>query len=104
MDDESLRTARYVEDPPYDPNSISDDLTGLLVEYQEDSKDEITRLIDESREYSGKDPAVVSMDLVTEAKDRETIWKIRKGLYPTLGSLRKTRSEERRVGKEGRSR
>jgi D-lactate dehydrogenase len=90
MDDESLRTARYVEDPPYDPNSISDDLTGLLVEYQEDSKDEITRLIDESREFSGKDPAVVSMDLVTEAKDRETIWKIRKGLYPTLGSLRKT--------------
>ena len=30
------------------------------------------------------------MKLVTDPRDRETIWKIRKGLYPTLGSLRKT--------------
>jgi D-lactate dehydrogenase len=90
MDDESLRTARYVENPPYDPNSISDDLTGLLVEFQKDSEAEIIRLIDESRTFSEKDPSVVSINLVTDAKDRDTIWKIRKGLYPTLGSLRKT--------------
>ena len=90
MDDESLRTARYVENSPYDPNSISVDLTGLLIEFQKDSKDEIARLINESRAFSGKDPSVVSINLVTDAKDRDTIWKIRKGLYPTLGALRKT--------------
>ena len=90
LDDESLRTAHHFENPPYDPNRVEDDVTGLLIEYQDDSQNEIDRLIKESKEFSQKESSVISMKLVTDQQDRETIWKIRKGLYPTLGSLRKT--------------
>ena len=90
LDDESLRTAQHFENPPYDPNKVEDDVTGLLIEYQDDSKNEIDRLIKESKDFSQKESSVISMKLVTDQRDRETIWKIRKGLYPTLGSLRKT--------------
>jgi len=90
LDDESLRTAKHFENPPYDPNKVEDDVTGLLIEYQDDSQNEIDRLIKESKEFSQKESSVISMKLVTDQQDRETIWKIRKGLYPTLGSLRKT--------------
>ncbi len=90
MDDQSLRTAKHFENPPYDPQSIPDDVTALLVEFQEESQDEIERLIHESRTYSEKDSSVIQMQLVTEEKDRDTIWKIRKGLYPTIGSMRET--------------
>ena len=90
LDDESLRTAKHFEKPPYDPNRVDDDVTGLLIEYQDNSKNEIDRLIKESIKFSEKESSVVSMKLVTEQQDRETIWKIRKGLYPTIGSLRKT--------------
>ena len=90
LDDESLRTAQHFENPPYDPNRVENDVTGLLIEYQDDSQNEIDRLIKESKEFSQKESSVISMKLVTDQQDRETIWKIRKGLYPTLGSLRKT--------------
>jgi len=90
LDDESLRTAQHFENPPYDPNRVEDDVTGLLIEYQDSSKNEIDRLIEESKQFSKKESSVISMKLVTDQQDRETIWKIRKGLYPTLGSLRRT--------------
>ena len=90
LDDESLKTAKHFENPPYDPDSIQNDVTGLLIEYQNESKNEIDRLINESRQFSEKDDSVISMNLVTDEKERELIWKIRKGLYPTLGSLRKS--------------
>ena len=32
MDDESLRTAKHFESPPYDPETVQTDHTGLLVE------------------------------------------------------------------------
>jgi len=90
LDDESLKTAKYVQNSPYDYQSIQKDVTGLLIEYQHDSKDEIERLISESKRFSERNKSVVSLKLVTDENDRATIWKIRKGLYPTLGSLRKT--------------
>ena len=90
LDDQSLRTAKHFKNPPYDPNQIPDDLTGLLVEFQDNSLDEVERLIQESKLYTEKDSSVVSMKLVTDQKERETIWKIRKGLYPTVGSLRQS--------------
>ena len=90
LDDQSLRTAKYYDNPPYNPSSINDDNTGLLVEFQNNSDDEIFRMIEESQKFSEKNKAILSLQIVKDNESRETIWKIRKGLYPTLGSLRKT--------------
>jgi len=90
LDDQSLRTAKHFDHPPYDPNQISDDMTGLLIEFQEYTPDEIARLMTEVEQFVRADAMVHEMQLVTEEKDRDTIWKIRKGLYPTLGALRRT--------------
>ena len=46
--------------------------------------------ITEVEQFVRADAMVHDMQLVTEEKDRDTIWKIRKGLYPTLGALRRT--------------
>jgi len=89
LDDQSLRTAIHYEKSPYDPLSISDDNTGLLIEFQDESEDEIARAIKESQGLTNKNDSILSFQLVNDSKNREIIWNIRKGLYPTIGSLRK---------------
>ena len=89
MDDQSLRTAKHFENPPYDPFQIQDDATGLLVEFQKDTSEDVAELIDETKQFVQGISSVQELKMVTDEKDREVIWNIRKGLYPTLGSLRK---------------
>ena len=90
LDDQSLRTAKHFDNPPYDPSIILDGCTALLVEFQDDSSSEIDRLISEVKHFISADIKVHDIIMVTNKKDRDTIWKIRKGLYPTLGALRQT--------------
>ncbi|MFL2997319.1 MAG: FAD-binding and (Fe-S)-binding domain-containing protein [Candidatus Neomarinimicrobiota bacterium] len=90
MDDSSLKTASYLENPPYDPQKIQQGDTGLLVEFQNNKISEIDRLLFEMRSYTEKSKLVKSIKIVKEGIERDSIWKIRKGLYPTLSSLRKS--------------
>lgn len=89
MDDESLKTAQHVNKPPYDAKLIQKNMTGLLIEFEDNSETEIQQKIQEATHFSSTSDDVTNFQLVTDAHDRDTIWKIRKGLYPTLGSLRK---------------
>ena len=90
MDDQSLRTAVHIDNPPYDPQRIQDDRTGLLVEYQEKTAEEletkITKLYQSINGYGAVDRPYFVRDVV----QRELLWKLRKGLYPTVGALRQS--------------
>lgn len=90
MDDSSLRTAKHFDSPIYDPELIQDHNTGLLIEYQHDSISEIERMMKESKLYSLKDKSILSMYMVSDEAQRNAIWKVRKGLYPTIGALRES--------------
>ena len=90
LDDQSLRTAKHFDQPPFDPYKIPDNSTGLLIEFQKDEPDDILKLMNEVEEFVNADAMAYDIKLVTDEKDRDRIWKIRKGLYPTLGALRRT--------------
>ncbi|GIT40748.1 MAG: hypothetical protein Ct9H300mP9_5980 [Candidatus Neomarinimicrobiota bacterium] len=47
MDDQTLRTAVHIDNPPFDPEKIPNDRTGLLIEYQESTEEELESKIAE---------------------------------------------------------
>ena len=88
LDDASLRTAVHYKNSPYKFDSIMPGSTGILIEYQHEFPNEINSLIKETKKYSDKNSNIRSTLIVTDKNNRDIIWKIRKGLYPTIGALR----------------
>ena len=90
MDDQSLRTAVHIDDPPFDSEKIPNDRTGLLIEYQERTEEELESKIAEFDraidDYSAVDIPYFTRDML----ERDLLWKLRKGLYPTVGALRRS--------------
>ena len=89
LDDASLRTAHYLKTPPYNPMIIEENMAGLLFEFQKYDKNSINQL-------SASIPVElkkVGCDLIFGPTEDDTsriqLWKLRKGLYPTVGALRK---------------
>ena len=89
MDDASLRTSRNLRISPYDHNVIKDGSAGLLFEFQRHNQNDIDlikdRLVDDLKTAKGSLP----LGITEKISDRTSLWNIRKGLYPTVGALRK---------------
>jgi D-lactate dehydrogenase len=89
MDYASLKTAKYLDDAPYDIASLPKNSAALLCEFQEDGEslfDELeNNLISVAREYNGS----LVGEFEKEESKRLKLWKIRKNLFTTVGSLRK---------------
>ena len=89
LDDASLRTARYLENPPYDPNNILDNSSALLFEFQKYQLNEIhhlTQTIPHALSLAG---GSLPSGIISDDNERLKLWNIRKGLYPTVGAMRK---------------
>ena len=89
MDYASLKTAQYLDNAPYDINSIPKDSSALLCEFQEDNEilfgNLEENLISVIQKYHGS----LIGNFEREESSREKLWKIRKSLFTTVGSLRK---------------
>ena len=89
LDDKSLRTAVNIQNPPYNPKNIQSNSAGMLIEYQCDSESELKRRIKTVENILQKSRALdISSSFSSDISKRENLWKIRKGLYPTVGALR----------------
>ena len=89
LDDASLRTARYVKNAPYDYRDIQDQSAGLLFEFQKWDGSSIASLnqtIPGALKSAGGE---LPLGLTDDIKSRTDLWNIRKGLYPTVGAMRK---------------
>jgi len=64
--------------------------TALLTEWEAGSQEELTRLSEKIRPALTTVPVSRDAVLVTSPDDRAELWKLRKGLFPTVGSARKT--------------
>ncbi len=88
MDYNSLTTAKYLDEPPYDPASLKPGSAALLCEFQKDSIEEAReyaqKVVDGIGAYQGK---LVS-DFIEDEASRLKLWKVRKSLFTTVGSLR----------------
>ena len=90
MDDQSLRTAVHIDNPPYDPQKIPNDRTGLLVEYQEEAEAELELKIEKLNKSIKGYGAIERPQFVRDRVQMDLLWKLRKGLYPTVGALRQS--------------
>jgi D-lactate dehydrogenase len=89
MDYASLTTARYLKDPPYDPGTLPERTAALLCEFQRHSEDEVKASTDSITRYSSAGKFQIPGGFQTDEVSRLKLWRIRKGLYPTVGSLRR---------------
>jgi D-lactate dehydrogenase len=90
MDRASLRS---VEDKPGMPNylsSLSPDATALLVETSSDSKEGLQSNIEEILNSISQYEFETKPDFTYIRSEYEKLWKIRKGLFPSVGAMRKS--------------
>ena len=90
LDDNALRTAVNIQSPPYSPKEIEDGFSGILVEYHCEDHGQLINRVEVAKEIMHKSNSInISSGFSSDASNRESLWKIRKGLYPTVGALRK---------------
>ncbi len=88
LDDASLRTGRYMENPPYNPNKIPDNSAALLFEFQKHDSSDIQRLVRSIPPALTSAGGNLPSGMFSDDNQRMKLWNIRKGLYPTVGSMR----------------
>ncbi len=90
MDYASLTTAKYLDNPPYEIEELPKGAAALLVEFQRHDVSElekvVSQVLQEAEHWNVHIPGGFQIDDNT----RQKLWQIRKSLYPTVGSLRKT--------------
>ena len=89
LDDASLRTAKYLDNPPYDPNHIQKNSSALLFEFQKWHINEIQQLAESIPHDLSNVGGQLPLGMISDEHQRNQLWNIRKGLYPTVGSMRK---------------
>ena len=89
LDDASLRTAQYLENPPYDHLQILDNSAALLFEFQKHQVNEIEHLTQSIPRALTLMGGRLPLGMISNDAQRLQLWNIRKGLYPTVGSMRK---------------
>ena len=89
LDDASLRTAQYLENPPYDHLRILDNSAALLFEFQKHQVNEIEHLTQSIPHALTLMGGRLPLGMISNDAQRLQLWNIRKGLYPTVGSMRK---------------
>lgn len=90
MDRASLRAVEALPGMPPVVKTLPEGASALLVEFQEDSpemlQEKVQRFIDSSDSLSMMNAPVFT----TDPKEQEFFWKVRKGLFPAVGAVRKS--------------
>jgi len=90
LDYASLSTVKYLQNPLFDPSVLFSTQGALLCEFQGDSMDQVESHTNKVKEEFKKIRYQELCSFTTDDTSRENLWKLRKVLYPTVGSLRKT--------------
>ncbi|MFH1850811.1 MAG: FAD-binding and (Fe-S)-binding domain-containing protein [Candidatus Neomarinimicrobiota bacterium] len=89
MDYASLTTARYLAEPPYDPEILQPGSAALLCEFQKHDAAGIAAGIAGVNEQLEQLHGRIVAGFFTDEATRLKLWKVRKSLFTTVGSLRK---------------
>lgn len=90
LDFASLATVKYLKYKPYDVSCLHQETAGLLCEFESDDNEQLQKTIMDSTVELQKIGGKLVNDFSSDAVTRENLWKVRKGLYPTVGALRKS--------------
>ncbi len=89
MDYASLSTAAYLKESPYDVNQLSKGSVALLTEFQRNDDEQIQQIMSDLHRDINDAGSITAGGFQTNRATQQKLWDIRKGLYPTVGSLRK---------------
>lgn len=88
MDYACLKTAKYYEGLPFDINTIKEGTAALLCEFQEFDANKFDTLESQLVNTISKCNGNVVGEFARKEKERLKLWKIRKNLFTTVGSMR----------------
>ncbi|MEX0987850.1 MAG: FAD-binding and (Fe-S)-binding domain-containing protein [Bacteroidales bacterium] len=89
MDRQSLRS---VENQPGIPGYIKnfgDSVTALLIDLEAANLTELDMLVEKTQKALGKVVLEREFQLTTDAREMQDYWKVRKGIFPSVGAMRK---------------
>ena len=90
MDRASLRAIEHIPRVPPVIGSLPSSAAALLVEFQDDSEQGLRAKIDG---FSARVPGLSLLqppEFTTDRNEQELLWKVRKGLFPSVGAVRKS--------------
>ncbi len=90
MDYASLTTAKHLKSPPFDINTLHPNQAGLLCEFEDDVEEHLLEIIKNSSKEIMKMGGNLVHPFSSDPYLRDSLWNIRKGLYPAVGALRKS--------------
>jgi len=88
MDRSALRSIENQDGAPDIISSLGDDATGILIEYQSQTSDELDIFLQAFREILHSIPLIVTPDFTQDIQKRQQYWNIRKGMFPSVGASR----------------
>ena len=88
MDRKALRTVENLKDAPEYFRELPETATAILCEYQAVSKEILNENFTLALPVLDKLELVRRYEFTSDRKEQEKIWKIRKGLYPSVASFR----------------
>jgi D-lactate dehydrogenase len=90
MDRASIRSVENKEGMPGYLASLGADVAALLVETKAADPDTLSRQVDSIRTALAGSPVERPLEFTTDPVEYTTFWDIRKGLFPSVGAMRKT--------------
>ncbi|MCB0645245.1 MAG: FAD-binding oxidoreductase [Saprospiraceae bacterium] len=70
--------------------NLGPNTTALLVEFQENSMEALSQKVEDYEKHSHTFRTIAPVEFTTKADIQAAYWKIRKGLFPTVGAVRKS--------------
>lgn len=89
MDYNSLLTAKYLDDPPYDPQQLPNGAAALLCEFHRDTAAELEQVVGQVNRHLKKINARLAAGFHSDETRRLQLWQVRKSLFTTVGSMRR---------------
>ncbi len=88
MDRSALRSVENSKDAPESFKALPEGTTVILCEYQEQTTEKLETLFSAARSTLDKLSLSLPYAFTMDAKEQARLWKIRKGLYPSVAAVR----------------
>ncbi len=88
MDRPALRSVEHMDYCPAMIKNLPSEATAILCEYQAANPVELVDLLDHALPVIGSLPVLDKLDFSTDAYEQAKLWKLRKGMYPSVAAVR----------------
>lgn len=88
MDRPALRSVEHLPGCPSIVHGLPSDATGVLCEYQSHDNAALQQMYAAARKEIDQLPLVGMVEFTIDAAEQATLWKLRKGMYPSVAAVR----------------